>query len=181
MSILSLKVGSHDRVSIQLTLKIVAFVMENVGVHTVQFLHPINFWRALKTLTILVLRISCLLHRSLTQLWRPACKKYLARSSVGKLRIGSSFHLKVGSHDPILVQLSFKSFFMFLSFTPLIRDSAGKKRSMTSRTTFFLTDPPISTYEDDIQSKKEHGRLRIAPAYVTKNYLMTVQLNMTSQ
>ena len=33
-----LKVGSHDPISIQLTLKIFVCVMEFVGVHTIQFL-----------------------------------------------------------------------------------------------------------------------------------------------
>ena len=37
----SFKVGSHDPVSIQLTMKIFACVIEIVGVYTVQFLHPI--------------------------------------------------------------------------------------------------------------------------------------------
>ena len=37
----TLKVGSHGPVSIQLTLKIFVFVIEFVGVHTIQFLHPI--------------------------------------------------------------------------------------------------------------------------------------------
>ena len=60
----SLKVGSHDPISIQLTLKIFECVMEFVGVHTIQLLHPIISRRAHKALTILVLRISCLLHRS---------------------------------------------------------------------------------------------------------------------
>ena len=36
-----LKVGSHDPISIQLTLKIFVCVMEFVGVHTIQFLHAI--------------------------------------------------------------------------------------------------------------------------------------------
>ena len=34
------KVGSHDPISIQLTLKIFVCVMEFVDVHTIQFLHP---------------------------------------------------------------------------------------------------------------------------------------------
>ena len=38
---LILKVGSHDLISIQLTLKIFVCVMEFVGVYTIQFLHPI--------------------------------------------------------------------------------------------------------------------------------------------
>ena len=33
----SLRVGSHDPISIQLTLKIFVCVMEFVGVHTIQF------------------------------------------------------------------------------------------------------------------------------------------------
>ena len=57
-------VGSDDPISIQLTLKIFVCEMEFVGVHTIQFLHPIISWRARNTLTNLVLRISCLLHRS---------------------------------------------------------------------------------------------------------------------
>ena len=40
------------------------YVMEFVGAHTIQFLHPVISWRARETLTILVLRISCLLHLS---------------------------------------------------------------------------------------------------------------------
>ena len=36
-----LKVGSHDPISIQLTLKIFVCMMELAGVHTIQFLHPI--------------------------------------------------------------------------------------------------------------------------------------------
>ena len=35
------KVGSHDPISIQLTLKIFVCVMEFVGIYTIQFLHPI--------------------------------------------------------------------------------------------------------------------------------------------
>ena len=37
----NLKVGSHDPISIQLTLEIFVCVMEFVGVHTIQFLRPI--------------------------------------------------------------------------------------------------------------------------------------------
>ena len=48
----------------QLTLKIFVCMMEIVGVQTIQFLHPIISGRTRKTLTILVLRISCVLHRS---------------------------------------------------------------------------------------------------------------------
>ena len=40
-NILLIKVGSHDPISIQLTLKIFECVMGFVGVHTIQFLHPI--------------------------------------------------------------------------------------------------------------------------------------------
>ena len=36
-----IKVGSYDPISIQLTLKISVCVMEFIGVHTIQFLHPI--------------------------------------------------------------------------------------------------------------------------------------------
>ena len=37
----TVKVGSHDPISIQLALKIFVCMMEFVGVHTTQFLHPI--------------------------------------------------------------------------------------------------------------------------------------------
>ena len=37
----SVKVGSHDPTTIQLTLKFFVCVMKFVGVHTIQFLHPI--------------------------------------------------------------------------------------------------------------------------------------------
>ena len=39
--IVNLEVGSHDPISIQLTLKIFVCVMEFIGVHTIQFLHSI--------------------------------------------------------------------------------------------------------------------------------------------
>ena len=39
--IMPVKIGSHDLISIQLTLKIFVCVMEFVGVHMIQFLHPI--------------------------------------------------------------------------------------------------------------------------------------------
>ena len=39
--VVRVKVGSHDPISIQLTLKIFGCVMEFVSVHKIQFLHPI--------------------------------------------------------------------------------------------------------------------------------------------
>ena len=38
--LIGLKISSQDPISIQLTLKIFVCVMEIVGVHTIQFLHP---------------------------------------------------------------------------------------------------------------------------------------------
>ena len=38
---IGIKVGSHHPISIQLILKIFVCVMEFVGVHMIQFLHPI--------------------------------------------------------------------------------------------------------------------------------------------
>ena len=38
------KVGSHDPTSVQLSLKSLLCMIENVGVHTIQFSQPIKNW-----------------------------------------------------------------------------------------------------------------------------------------
>ena len=53
------KVGSHDPILVQLSFKSVLCMMENVGVHTIQFSHPVisGCTPIQINATILVLRI----------------------------------------------------------------------------------------------------------------------------
>ena len=39
--VIYVKVGSHDPILVQLSFQIFLFMMKNVGVHTIQFSHPI--------------------------------------------------------------------------------------------------------------------------------------------
>ena len=56
--LIGFKVGSHNPIFVQLSFQIFLCMMKNVGVHTIQYFHPIISWSVLqKNRTILVLRI----------------------------------------------------------------------------------------------------------------------------
>ena len=72
-----LKVDSHDPISVELSLKSLLCMIENVGVHTIQFSQPI-IWRCTSEKhDNSCFENLCPFHHSKVQQWRPFCKNIL--------------------------------------------------------------------------------------------------------
>ena len=72
-----IKVGSHDPVLVQLSFQIFLCMMKNVGIHTIQFSHPIISWCTPEKHDNSCFENLGPFHRSWVQQSRPFCKNIL--------------------------------------------------------------------------------------------------------